>query len=84
MIGLEFVRDRATREPFPLEAGFAHRLAEAALKKGVFLFTAQGFINDQAGDQLLIAPPLIITREEIDELMDVLDSCLSKLENELL
>jgi adenosylmethionine-8-amino-7-oxononanoate aminotransferase len=84
MIGVEFVKDRATREPFPLKAGFAPRLAETALDKGAFLFTAQGFINNQAGDQLLLAPPLVIAQEEIDEIMAILDECLTELEDELL
>jgi adenosylmethionine-8-amino-7-oxononanoate aminotransferase len=83
MIGFEFVRDRALREPFPLRAGFATRLAETALEKGAFLFTAQGFIDGQAGDQLLLAPPLIISREEIDEIMVILGESLSQLEAEV-
>jgi adenosylmethionine-8-amino-7-oxononanoate aminotransferase len=83
MIGVEFVRDRALREPFPLRAGFATRLAETALEKGAFLFTAQGFIDGQAGDQLLLAPPLIISREEIDEIMVILGESLSQLEAEV-
>lgn len=64
--GVEFVHDRASKEPFPPAQRFALCVAEAAASLGVLVYPMQGCIDGRAGDHLLIAPPAIITREEID------------------
>lgn len=84
MVGVEFVKDRATKEPFPSEAGFADRLMETARDKGALLFTGRGFIDGIVGDQLLLCPPLIISQHEIGEIIATLDESLTELEGELL
>ena len=40
MLGLEFVKDRATMERFPAEARFAARVQGAGLRHGVFFYAA--------------------------------------------
>ena len=73
--GLELVRDRETREPLvPFNAtGEAAapvmRLAKAAMERGLYLFVHWNVI--------MIAPPLTITREELDEGLAVLDEVLA-------
>ena len=84
MVGVEFVKDRATKEPFPSEVGFGDRLMETARDKGVLLFTGRGFIDGIVGDQLLLCPPLIISQDEIGEIIATLDESLAELEGELL
>src|SRR5438093_1271361 len=73
--GLELVRDRATREPLvPYNAGGeaaapVARLAKAALERGLYLFVHWNVV--------MIAPPLTITREELDEGLAILDEVLA-------
>src|SRR3954465_9681335 len=73
--GIELVKDRETREPLvPFnaagEAGApVARLAKAAMERGVYLMTHWNVI--------VCAPPLTITREELDEGLGVLDEVLS-------
>jgi taurine--2-oxoglutarate transaminase len=73
--GLELVRDRETREPLvPFNAsGEAAapigRLTKAALDAGLYLFVHWNVI--------MIAPPLNITREELDEGLAILDEALA-------
>jgi taurine---2-oxoglutarate transaminase len=72
---VELVRDRGTREPFNTEedklAGrplVAEQVAAAMLKEGVFCVA---WIS-----HLVIAPPLIVTREELDRGLEVIDRAL--------
>src|SRR5215211_1815516 len=74
LTGVEFVRDRATKEPFPAELQLSKRIAEETLARGLVSYPLAGTIDGLAGDHLLYGPPLIITRDQIDELIDILDA----------
>jgi taurine---2-oxoglutarate transaminase len=73
--GVELVKNRETREPLvPFNAsgeafGPVARVAKAALERGLYLMTHWNVI--------IVAPPLTITREEIDEGIGILDEALS-------
>jgi taurine---2-oxoglutarate transaminase len=73
--GIELVKDRDTREPFvPFNAtgeAFAPmaRVWKAALERGLYLMTHWNVI--------MVCPPLTITREEIEEGIEILDEPLS-------
>ncbi|MCI4332041.1 MAG: aspartate aminotransferase family protein [Thermoplasmata archaeon] len=80
---VELVRNRKTRQPFntPEEkvAGLplvADAVVQAMQKEGVFTFA---WVS-----HLLIAPPLIITREELDRGLEVLDRALSVADSKVL
>jgi len=59
--GVEVVRDKATREPFPAEARVGAQLAKAAERHGL--------IVRPMGDSLGFSPPLIIEEGEIEEML---------------
>ena len=63
--GVEFVGDRASKSPFPAEQNFAGRVAAAAAKRGLLVYPMQGSVDGISGDHLLLAPPAIITPEQI-------------------
>jgi adenosylmethionine-8-amino-7-oxononanoate aminotransferase len=71
MCAVELVRDRATREPFPPEAG----LKSAAQT----LMDRHGLLG-RGGDIFLLAPSLCVTRGEIDDLMERVDAVLRGLD----
>jgi adenosylmethionine-8-amino-7-oxononanoate aminotransferase len=77
MTGVEFVRDRATKEPFPPEWQLSKRIAEETLTRGLVSYPLAGTVDGVAGDHLLYGPPLTITRAQIDELIDILDASLA-------
>jgi 4-aminobutyrate aminotransferase len=56
MIGVEFVRDRATREPAP---DIVHRLVRESFERGLLLLGA-------GRSALRLAPPLIVSAEDIE------------------
>lgn len=62
-IGVEFVREPATKEQFAEGVNLGLRIGKAALKKGLFLRSDPHWIA--------FAPPLIITDEEVDTMMDI-------------
>ncbi|QDR83139.1 aspartate aminotransferase family protein [Sporomusa termitida] len=69
LLGVEIVRDKKTKEPFPVAMGMAEKLAVALLRQGVIVYPGTGNADGENGDQFLLAPPLIITKEQADELI---------------
>jgi adenosylmethionine-8-amino-7-oxononanoate aminotransferase len=65
MWAVEFVANRQTKEPYPAERKFAARVNECAMKRGVMLYPMQGCVDGLRGDHVMIAPPAVITAEEI-------------------
>ncbi len=64
--GVEFVADKASKRPFPAEFNFAGKVGQAAAKRGLLVYPMQGCVDGAAGDHLLIAPPAVITAEQIE------------------
>ena len=69
---LEFVADKASKRPFPPAQNFAGRVAAAALKRGLLVYPMQGSVDGISGDHLLLAPPAIITHDQISWAVDKL------------
>jgi len=63
---VEFVADKATKQPFASELNFAGRVAQAAVKRGLLVYPMQGCVDGALGDHVLIAPPAVITTDQID------------------
>ncbi len=70
--GLELVADRETKEPFAPERGIAARVKKAAFEAGLICYPMAGTIDGRRGDHVLLAPPFIISEDEIGELVDKL------------
>jgi len=75
-LGLEFVRERDSKEPFPPQLGFHKKFKAAALDAGLICYPMGGTIDGQQGDHVLLAPPFIIDIEHIDEIVSKLDTAL--------
>lgn len=76
MAALELVSDRTTKEPLPAQCNAAARIRAAALARGV--------IVRASADTIVVCPPLIITRPEIDHLAATLDAAIAEVSGELL
>lgn len=74
--GLELVADRATKAPFDSARGTAKALKAAAFEAGLICYPMSGTIDGQRGDHILIAPPFIVSDDQIDELVDKLDTAM--------
>jgi adenosylmethionine-8-amino-7-oxononanoate aminotransferase len=84
MVGFELVKDKATKEPFDPRLLVANRLEDIAFDRGLITYPCTGAVDGQAGDMTLLAPPLIITREQVDDVVHILDESLTALEEDLL
>lgn len=69
MIGLEFVKDHLSREPFSRKFNLTQRLIQEAQEQGLLIYPAGAGKTGIDGDAVLIAPPLTITKREIDDLV---------------
>ena len=69
LAAVELVADVETRAPFRRAAGFAERLAATALDEGLVLWPNVGQADGTNGDLVMIAPPFVITEEEVGELV---------------
>ena len=68
MIGVEFVKDPATREPYP---ELVDRLTERAFRKGLLLLGAGKSV-------IRLAPPLVLGEYDVDTGIGILEECLSE------
>ena len=74
--GVELVADRHTLEPFDPGLRVTARLVEASRHRGLLVYPAALGINGQSGDAIVVAPPLIISETEIEELVTRLRGAL--------
>jgi 4-aminobutyrate aminotransferase-like enzyme len=71
VIGLEFVKDKRTQEPAP---ELIRPLIEACANGGLLVGSVGSY-----GNVIRVAPPLVITRQEADESLAIMEKVLSKL-----
>jgi adenosylmethionine-8-amino-7-oxononanoate aminotransferase len=78
LLGIEFVKDKGTREPFPRERNIAEKIRQACLDENVLAYPTQGCVDGLRGDQLLLAPPFTILPKESALIAQALQSALAK------
>jgi adenosylmethionine-8-amino-7-oxononanoate aminotransferase len=66
LAGVEFVADPVTRAPYPRAARFAEAFAAAALDQGLVVWPNVGQADGVNGDIAMLAPPFVVTHDEID------------------
>ncbi len=74
--GIELVADRATRAPFDPALKLHARIKAAAFARGLACYPAGGTVDGVRGDHVLLAPPYIISPDEIDIVVDRLGSAI--------
>ena len=75
LAAVELVKDRDAREKFPAEAGLAQKATESMNKRGL--------LGRFMGDALHLAPPLSITKDEVDHLVDSFEGVVTDLQDSL-
>jgi adenosylmethionine-8-amino-7-oxononanoate aminotransferase len=68
-MAVEMVEDRATREPFDPAIRLHARIKAQAMARGLMVYPMGGTIDGQRGDHVLLAPPFIVTDNELDEIV---------------
>jgi len=78
LMGIEFVMDRQTREPFPRETNIAEKIMQAALTKNVLTYPSQGCVDGLRGDHILLAPPFIISADLCSQIAQALEFAVAQ------
>jgi len=78
LLGIEFVKNKSTREPFPKENNVAERIRQAAFDEDVLVYPTQGCVDGINGDHILLAPPFILSQPESAQIARALHSALQK------
>ena len=76
--GIELVKNRSTKEPFPKKLNIAGKIKKQALDIGLICYPMQGTVDGSKGDHILIAPPFIINENEINEISTKLKSTIDQ------
>lgn len=70
MVGVEFVADRSTKAAFDPTEAVAERLTEAALRRGLTVYTCTSVVDGDVGDAVMLGPPLNTTDAELEAMVD--------------
>ena len=70
MAAVEVVADKSTRSLFPAEAGMTQKLTDAMLDRGVYTRVAM--------DCICIAPPLVTTDAQLDQIVDTVRDAVTQ------
>jgi adenosylmethionine-8-amino-7-oxononanoate aminotransferase len=67
---IEIVANRARKTPFDPALKLHARIKRAALARGLACYPAGGTVDGVCGDHVLLAPPYIVSAQEIDMIVD--------------
>lgn len=73
----ELVSDRDSRAPMPKNLNAYDSLVEAAYDEGLIIYSRRSR-GGHEGDHFLVAPPMIVTDTQIDEIMEKLTRALDR------
>ncbi|GKT63287.1 acetylornithine aminotransferase [Colletotrichum tofieldiae] len=82
--GVEFVKDRDTKETFNPKIRFGLRVQERAFEKKVALYPGAGTVDGSRGDHVLLAPPFTTTDDQLKEICRVFREAVEEIEAETL
>ena len=68
-IGIELVRERRTRLPFPAERALSFDIGSRAFADGLICYPCSGNVDGAAGDTVIIAPPYNASDSELEEIV---------------
>jgi len=84
MWAVEFVADRETQAPYPVNADFAGRVCARCMEMGVLLYPIGGCADGVRGDHLMIAPPYTVTEDQVGVIVETLRQAIQSLQQTLL
>ncbi len=86
-MAIELVADRATQAPFDPALKLHARIKQEAMARGLMVYPMGGTIDGRRGDHVLLAPPFIVTEQEIglivERLGEAVDASIAALAPDL-
>ncbi len=71
MVGIELVRNKTTKEPYPMKARIGHRVAAAARTRGLLI--------RPLGNIIVLLPPLSTSQKVLTKMVDILSDSIKAL-----
>lgn len=81
LMAVEMVSSQSTKAQFPSSFSSTEKVRIHGLKNGLILYS-RATANGKYGEWFIVAPPLIITRQECDELVERLERTLKDFETD--
>jgi adenosylmethionine-8-amino-7-oxononanoate aminotransferase len=78
LAGIELVKDKATKLPFPRGQKVIEHLIAHLFERGIIVWPNMGQADGTNGDLFMIGPPLVITLQQVDELVSALAQALEE------
>lgn len=78
LAGIEFVSDAKTKEPFPKEWAVGGKATGMARAHGLLIYPRRSIMGI-SGDHVSLAPPLIIDKAGVDEIITLLEATFTEL-----
>jgi adenosylmethionine-8-amino-7-oxononanoate aminotransferase len=67
---IELVKDRAAKTPFDPGLKLHARIKQEAMVRGLMVYPMGGTVDGRSGDHVLLAPPFIVTDEQIATIVE--------------
>jgi len=83
MIGVEFVSDKSTKRPFDKKLMITNKIVGKAREKGLLVYPSSAGQEGAHGDAIIISPPFIITKSQMDELVSILKEVVLEIHKEV-
>ncbi len=77
LAGVDFVNP-ATGKPYDRTARFAESVTRAALDAGLVVWPNVGHADGTNGDLVMLAPPFVVSEDELDQIVDRLSAAIAK------
>jgi adenosylmethionine-8-amino-7-oxononanoate aminotransferase len=68
--GVEIVADRSSKAPFEAAHKLHARIKQKAMDRGLMVYPMGGTVDGKSGDHVLLAPPFIVTEQDVDEIVE--------------
>jgi adenosylmethionine-8-amino-7-oxononanoate aminotransferase len=81
--GIEFVKNKLKKTPFPKELGVSGAIEKVAFEKGLIILAGGGSVDGVAGDHIMIAPAFNISEANVDKLVDILEETIKEVQKKV-
>ncbi len=75
-IGIELVRDRHTKSPFPRARALSYDVGRRSFADGLICYPCAGNVDGVNGDSIILAPPYNVLDSELEEIMAKLSAAI--------
>lgn len=77
--GIEFVKNKITKEPFERKFNIANKILDLAIssKFNMTVYPGTGTVDGVRGDHIIIAPSYIIRKKDVDHIVNVISAVVN-------